>query len=327
MTTHANPPVTTHASSGDVLHDPSEERSRNAAPGPDQTVAVLAGRQRGLVTRGQLLGAGLGRGAIAHRVAKGRLLAVHRGVFLVGHRAPVPLATELAALLGVGVRALLSHRSAGVVWQLPVPVIGLVELTVVGSRTRPRSGVLVRRVTGLDARDRRMHHGLALTAPARTLLDLGSVLVPRALERAVAEARARRMITLSDLEGALSRAPGRRGAAALRALLRQEGGPALTRSRAEELLLGIVRGQGLPTPELNVRVEGYEVDFLWRNHGLVVEVDGYAFHSSPAAFERDRLKDAVLQDAGLRVRRVTWRQLSEDPGGLGERLRRALASA
>ena len=124
----------------------------------------------------------------------------------------------------------------------------------------------------------------------------------------------------------LPRAPTKRGAAALRALLQSEAGPALTRSAAEELLLTIVRTAGLPSPETNVRIGAYEVDFLWRSERLVVEVDGYRFHSSLPAFERDHVRDADLDDAGFRVRRVTWRQLTETPDAVADRLRRALAS-
>jgi very-short-patch-repair endonuclease len=82
----------------------------------------------------------------------------------------------------------------------------------------------------------------------------------------------------------------------------------------------------MPEPACNVRVAGYEVDFLWRAQGLVVEVDGYAFHSSPVAVVRDRLRDVEIEDADYRVRRVTWRQLTKDPSGVERRLRRALAA-
>jgi very-short-patch-repair endonuclease len=151
------------------------------------------------------------------------------------------------------------------------------------------------------------------------------VLTPRALEQALAEARARRLVTRGALHAALARAPRRHGSAALRTLLSCEAEPALTRSEAEERLLALVRKARLPEPECNVRLAGYEVDFLWRDRRLVVEVDGYAFHSSPAAFERDRLRDGELEDAGYRVRRITWRQLTEDAAGVEQRLRRALA--
>jgi very-short-patch-repair endonuclease len=87
-----------------------------------------------------------------------------------------------------------------------------------------------------------------------------------------------------------------------------------------------VRQAGLPAAETNVRLGAYEVDFLWRERRLVVEVDGYAFHSSRAAFERDRLRDAELQAQGLRVMRVTWRQIAHRPDEAIQRVLRALAA-
>ncbi|HSR42149.1 MAG TPA: DUF559 domain-containing protein, partial [Longimicrobiales bacterium] len=104
------------------------------------------------------------------------------------------------------------------------------------------------------------------------------------------------------------------------------GRPALTRSEAEERFLGLVRKSGLVAPEANARVAGYEVDFLWRAHRLVAEVDGYRYHSSTAAFEGDRRRGADLVAAGLRVVRVTWRQLVEEPQGVVARLAAALAT-
>jgi very-short-patch-repair endonuclease len=77
-----------------------------------------------------------------------------------------------------------------------------------------------------------------------------------------------------------------------------------------------VRAARLPHPDLNVRVAGCEVDFLWRDAGLVVEVDGFAYHSTRAAFERDRRRDAKLQSAGFAVVRVTWRQILDEPEAL-----------
>ncbi|MEK6271186.1 MAG: DUF559 domain-containing protein [Actinomycetota bacterium] len=98
----------------------------------------------------------------------------------------------------------------------------------------------------------------------------------------------------------------------------------LQRSPAERRLLSLVRAAGLPAPELNVRLGRFEVDFLWREARLIVEVDGYAFHGGRAAFERDRRRDAELQAEGLRVMRVTWRQLVGEPDAVVARLTRAL---
>ena len=86
-----------------------------------------------------------------------------------------------------------------------------------------------------------------------------------------------------------------------------------TRSEAEKRLRELVRSAGLPQPRMNVHRAGWEVDAVWDDQRLVVEVDGRKFHSTPARFERDRRKDADLLLAGYRVLRVTWRRLTKEP--------------
>ena len=56
----------------------------------------------------------------------------------------------------------------------------------------------------------------------------------------------------------------------------------------------------------------WEVDFLWRDAGLAVEVDAYSTHSSPRAFERDRRKDADLAARGLVVQRFSADRLRDE---------------
>jgi very-short-patch-repair endonuclease len=124
----------------------------------------------------------------------------------------------------------------------------------------------------------------------------------------------------------LDRYHGRRGIGRLKKLLEDADPPTLTRSEAEERFLALVRAAGLPAPEVNVRIHGHEVDFFWRDQGLVVEVDGFQFHSSRNAFERDRRRDAELQSAGLRVLRVTWRQIIDAPYATLTNLVRALSA-
>jgi very-short-patch-repair endonuclease len=124
---------------------------------------------------------------------------------------------------------------------------------------------------------------------------------------------------------AVDRSVGRRGRAKLQEVLARTTEPLLTRSEAEERFLALAREAGFPTPAVNVLVAGHRVDFLWRDNRLVVEVDGYRFHSSRAAFERDRRRDAELQAAEYRVVRVTWRQLVEEPVAVVARLALALA--
>jgi very-short-patch-repair endonuclease len=74
-----------------------------------------------------------------------------------------------------------------------------------------------------------------------------------------------------------------------------------------------VTAHRLPAPRLNVEVAGLEVDAFWPQWGLVVELDGRAYHSVPGAFERDRVRDAQLQRAGHRVLRVTHKRLHTEP--------------
>jgi len=185
----------------------------------------------------------------------------------------------------------------------------------------------VHRVRRLEARDRTIREGVPVTTPTRTLLDLADAVPTRELERAFEGSHVRRLVDRRRLEALLARAPGRHGAAVLRALLEREAGPSLTRSEAEERMLALVRAARLPRPRINARVEGREVDLLWDAQRLVVEVDGYAYHSSRSAFERDHLRDAELGAAGLRVMRVTWRLLVDQPEAVVARLAAALAQS
>jgi very-short-patch-repair endonuclease len=182
----------------------------------------------------------------------------------------------------------------------------------------------VHRVDTLDRRDVRKLGGIPVTAPARTILDLAGVVGARELEQAMAEAQARRLVRRSDLLALLARNPRRPGIAALRTLLDPDHSPSLTRSEAEERFLALVKAAELPMPEVNVRIGRHEVDFLWRDRALIVEVDGFRFHSSRAAFERDRRRDAELAGHGFRVLRVTRRQIVDRPEASIARIATAL---
>jgi very-short-patch-repair endonuclease len=220
----------------------------------------------------------------------------------------------------------ISHRTAGALWRLlpnPKPEI---HVSVPGRDCRRSDGIQVHRIAVLDRSEIRRLGGIPVTAPARTLLDLAADVRGRELERAVAEAEARRLTNRSQLLSLVARVAPRPGVAALRSLLTDARRPALTRSEAEERLLALIRAAELPVPEVNVSVAGQEVDFLWSDRRLVVEVDGFAFHSHRAAFERDRKRDAALAALGYRVIRVTWRQIVASPEAVVARIAGALTS-
>jgi very-short-patch-repair endonuclease len=274
-------------------------------------VRALAARQHGVVTGAQMRAAGWSQRVIELRAATGRLIRLHRGVYLVGPTA-LPYTAEMAALLTCGFeRSGLSRHTAGALWGLrPKPAIVHVSTT---ANVRPRAGVKVHRVAELDATT---HHGLRVTTPTRTLLDLANVLRPRELEWAINEALVQGLTTHAQLTAAL---PSRSS----RALIAE---PTLTRSEAEERLKDLIRRAGLPRARTNVEIGPWEVDALWPEQRLVVEMDSYAFHSTRAAFERDRRKDAALVAQGYRVIRVTWRRLLYEAEAMIAELAVALAT-
>jgi very-short-patch-repair endonuclease len=183
----------------------------------------------------------------------------------------------------------------------------------------------VHRSRSLEARDTGRIERLRVTSPARTIFDLAAECSAAELETVYAEAERRHGVARSALADQLERNRGRPGAGALRALLERSERPALTRSKAERKLLALLRHSGCPSPAANQRVARYEVDLLWERQRLVVEFDGFEFHSDRGAFERDRRRDAELQARGYRVIRVTWRQLIDDPEAVVDRIRRTLA--
>lgn len=290
----------------------------------DVIIEQLAASQRGLVTRDQLLAAGISRHVIDARVRANRLRVPHRGVYRVG---PVeaPHGREVAALLACGPQAVLSHRSAAWLWQLVADPGDAtpVELALPGIDRGRRPGIRLHRVS-LEPDDVANLNGIPLTTPARTIVDLSAVLASRELESVVAHAERQNLIERRELLAQVTTRPGRPGAPLLRALLAGEAGPSLTRSEAEERLLNLIRKAQLPSPETNVRIGNYEVDFFWRRVRLVVEVDGFAFHSTARTFENDRRRDASLAARGIRVMRVTWKQLTGEPEATLVRLTQAL---
>jgi very-short-patch-repair endonuclease len=260
-------------------------------------------------------------------LAAGSLWPRHQGVYSVGCSIDVPLASETAALLAVGPNAMLSHRSAAVVWGIchARPDDAPVDVLIGPRRRTRRDGIAAHRTNRLERSEIRICERLPVTSPARTVCDIAGIVPMRELERSVDEALIRRIVRLQQLRDAAARDKGRRGGPILTALLEHRGNSTVTRSQAEERMLELVRAANFPSPETNVHVNGYEVDFLWRPQRLIVEVDGYAYHASRSAFERDRAKDAVLAAAGYLVIRITWLQMEREPYVVVARLAQALA--
>jgi len=288
----------------------------------DRAIGDLAERQHGVVTRAQLLELGLNRGSITHRIELARLRPVHRGVYTIGHRLLSRDGHWMAAVLACGHDAVLSHFAAAALWGIRES--SRIEIT---TRTahRVRRQVIVHRGT-LRPDERTTHRGIPTTTVPRTLLDLSAVVRPDHLRSALRQAEQLRLTDPLSLNDLVERYPRRAGVRAIRMLLSQASiGARVIRSELEERFQAFLLKAGLPLPKTNQRVEGYEVDCVWPEQRLIVELDGHATHSPAHAFEADRACDRKLQAAGWLVIRITWRQLHEEPELVEADLRRLLA--
>jgi hypothetical protein len=196
--------------------------------------------------------------------------------------------------------------------------------------TAPRSKhgarmVVLHRVRRLDPVDVTVLEGIPVTTVARTLLDLAEVVSIRQLEHAYEDAERLRILDVRAVHDVLRRGHGRRGLRPLTAVVtRITGPPEPTRSELERRFLDLCREFAIPPPIVNALLHGFEVDALWPDQRLVVELDGRAFHVTRAAFERDRRRDTELQLAGYRVIRVTERRLAEEPAEVAADIRSLL---
>lgn len=277
-------------------------RLQNATP--DSKCAAIASSQHGVITFEQLLACGLSQAGVQRRLSAGRLHRVYRGVFAVGHTALGNEGRWMAAVLAIGEGAVLSHRSAAELWGLLKAGSGLIHVTVPGDNgRRKRQGLLIHRSSSLPKADCTHESGIAVTTPARTIRDL------RRTAPAGVVAAALRQANFKGLE------------------IGNEESSAGEFSELERRFLRFCHRNGLPQPEVNVKLGPYRVDFLWRRQMLVVETDGWKAHRGQQGFEDDRARDVYLQTRGFRVVRITWRQLEDDHASVLALLRRLLRVA
>ena len=269
-----------------------------------------------MVSRTQLLAAGVTSRQIDWRVKRKRLHVVHRGVYSVGHPALCQEAIWIAAVLSAGEDAVLSHWSAASLLRLRT---GRGPRSHVTCPRKRRSGrAIAFHEATLPPDEVTEENGIPTTTPARTLLDLAPLLPTPSLTRMVAAAEPSEEAPLSEL---LERYPRKPGAARLRASIAKP--IPMTRSDLEAAYLERFERAGLPQPLVNASVEGYETDFVWVEERVIAELDTYLTHGSRDAFERDRSRDRKLAAAGWRVVRLT----DQEPDGAIADLSRLLAAS
>lgn len=264
-------------------------------------MGAIADRADGVVTRKELVVAGITRAQIEHRLRIGALLPEFPGVYRVGHRAPSTEAWYMAAVKACGERAMLSGQAGA---YLLVLVRGAPpEPEVITPRERRIEGIKTTRCRDIDPRDRMMWRRIPVTTVARTLVDLAAVLSAEALGRACHEAGIRHRTTPADVEQVLARRPTSPGAAKLRAILLGEERVVL--SKLEARFLELLREASLPLPRTNKPAGGRCVDCRWPEHRLTVELDSYTYHSSRHAWEADRSRERAAYARGDEFRRYS----------------------
>ena len=290
----------------------------------ERAIVDLVARQQGVVTHAQLAEIGVGRRTLDRWLASGRLRTVHRDVYGFG---PQPLAKRgkwLAAVLAMGPGAFLSHESAAALWGLAGDRPKIHVNAPRGRQVRPgrRSGIKVHRCK-FAADEVTVRDGVPVSTIARTLFDLAERSAPSELKSAWDEADRLKRLRVPEVARVYELGRGRRRARArlkpflLAAARHVED----TASPLEERFAAFVITYDLPPPQTNVLVEGDEVDVLWPEAALIVELDSWEFHAHRAAFEKDRDRDTDHLLAGYRTIRVTHRKLSDEPDRLAAQIR------
>ena len=284
----------------------------------ERVLARLASRAHGVVTRRQLLDAGVTAAEIRQRLENGSLLREYRGAYRVGHKAPSTEARYLAAVRACGEGAALSGPAAAHLYGLIRGAPPRPEVTIRVKRKVP--GILTRRSSTIEITTIR---GIPITTVPRTLVDLAGRLSLDDLARACHEAGVKYRTTPAQVEAVLQRHPRAKGAAELRQVLR--GDARVSLSKLEARFLDLLRAEGLPLPETNRVTGGRRVDCRWPEHRLTVELDGYRYHSSRHAWEQDRLREREARARGDDFRRYTYGDVFESPDAMLAELRAVIS--
>ena len=211
--------------------------------------------------------------------------------------------------MAVGPDAVLSRRAAAAVWGFRTWDGGRIDITTsrhLGPRNRLRLHSSL-----IEESDHTRRHNLRLTSPNRTLLDLAPTTTPEALAHLVGQAEQARLTSVPTLRRDLTRWGPRRGTATLAATIANGHQP--TRSPLEVRFLRFLSREGLPRPQVNAEVGRHEVDGLYEDHKLIVELDGNRWHEGRLVQTKDRKKTAELEAMGYRVIRITDEDLKRDP--------------
>lgn len=281
------------------------------------------------------INSGLTDRMIRRRIADGRLIALHPGVYIAAGTVPT-WRTHLWSACVWSREGVVSHRSAAAIHGLMgFPEGGRPEITVTSSHLPPRSGIIVHVTDRLPPQQRTRAAGFPITSVERTLLDLGAVCSERKVAIALDDALLRELTTVEAVDECLrlTARRGRRGCGVLRRLLKRRMGLKVPpNSPGETVLFDLLCQSSIPRPELQHEIELFDgscvyPDFAWPDRRFAVEMDGYRYHWGRSAFERDRARLNNLTLARWKVMFATWREATENPDGLLHRIVRGYETA
>ena len=271
-------------------------------------LAAIAARQKGRVTWAQIRSLEVDRAVVSRWLADGYLHRRLPRVYAVGHAGTSYEASLTEALLYAGPGAMLSHATAahwlGLLNERPRQIhVGTPRQT----HSQPGITVHTRRL-----HDRTWHNGLPTSTLPQLFLDLAATMPLPAVRLALARADYRGILQVPDIEAAVT--PGRPGSARLRAALAEHQPKlAYTSSELERRWIELCEQAGFPIPETNERIAGWLADVVWHDVRLVVELDGYDNHRSPAQVRRDRRKELDIRAAGFGIVRYSGEQVFKRP--------------
>ena len=281
------------------------------------------------MTRRQLVDGGLSNQQLQRRVATGTLTRVLPRVY---RHASTPESWRQrlwAAYLWAGEGAAVSHQAAGALWELDGCAPGAVTLITDRAVKTTIETIQIYRVAEIPSHHLTRRSGLRLTTPTRTIIDLAGVVPGEDLEAALDCALRRGSTSLMRLDGELARSSGRgqRGRSALTRLLRERSADySPTHSVLETRFRQLLKRNGLPLPAQQHTIRrqrgGFaRVDFIYPEHRLVIELDGFAWHGSRQSWQQDLQRQNDLVAAGFKVLRYTWRDISTEGAAIVETLR------
>jgi hypothetical protein len=271
-------------------------------------------------TRLQAAQAGLSADDLKRLTASGEVRRVLRGVY-VSHETPDSLLTRCAAArLVTSDHVVICDRTAAWIWGVDVfdyrelEVLPPLETWALRGHPRVTRAGCAGGTRDLGADDTVEVHGLRVTTPLRTALDLACRLPARSALAALDAFMREHDLTTDDYRRGLLRYFRRRGVVQARMLV----GVADSRSESpgESWVRFAMLEAGLPAPELQcwVDVEGvptYRLDMGYPKHKVAVEYDGAAFHDRRSDRERDERRRTWLREHGWTVIVVTRHSLGE----------------